>query len=335
MYDFQEEDQEYETYDQQSDTSSVLGDDNNLISNDSKEFEHSSTTTEEENYDEEENYENENYEHDNYSHHYLIDSSSEGEYESDSNDESDMDLIRSQTIVEPEWNVQSVTSIPSPIPSPRLSPTLLSSPSSPTLSISPPCPSPSPPSPIITPPSIPISPALSNSSNTSKSSYSSNSTIDTLTEQVNYQRLEFHSQVEELTDKCQSLQTQIILLHTQLEEEKKDKKDALTLRNDAIEARDYILDRCERNIHQNDVQHDKELHEIKKQLEEMTEERDDMTDERDQALDHVEEWKKENDELTQKNEVCRNAYRKILQERVHDFSRLAGYTSLRYNVDKY
>lgn len=44
MYDFQEEDQEYETYDQQSDTSSVLGDDNNLISNDSKEFEHSSTT---------------------------------------------------------------------------------------------------------------------------------------------------------------------------------------------------------------------------------------------------------------------------------------------------
>lgn len=246
-----------------------------------------------------------------------------------------MDLIRSQTIVEPEWNVQSVTSIPSPIPSPRLSPTLLSSPSSPTLSISPPCPSPSPPSPIITPPSIPISPALSNSSNTSKSSYSSNSTIDTLTEQVNYQRLEFHSQVEELTDKCQSLQTQIILLHTQLEEEKKDKKDALTLRNDAIEARDYILDRCERNIHQNDVQHDKELHEIKKQLEEMTEERDDMMDEQDQALDHVEEWKKENDELTQKNEVCRNAYRKILQERVHDFSRLAGYTSLRYNVDKY
>ena len=73
----------------------------------------------------------------------------------------------------------------------------------------------------------------------------------------------------------------------------------------------------------------------KKRLEEITEERDDMMDERDQALEQIEEWKKENLDLTQNNEVCRNAYRKILKERVHDFSRLASYTLLRYNIDKY
>ena len=207
--------------------------------------------------------------------------------------------------------------LPAP-PSP--SPSLLSSPRSP-----------SPQQELYSPVfSEPPSPA----SNTASTTYSSN-TIDTLTEQVNYQNLEFHSQIEELTEKCQSLQTQIILLHTQLEEEKKDKKDALILRNDAIEARDYILDRCEKNIRKNDAQHDQELQEIKKRLEEITEERDDMMDERDQALEQIEEWKKENLDLTQHNEVCRNAYRKILKERVHDFSRLASYTLLRYNIDKY
>ena len=74
MYDFQDhEDQEYETYDQQSDTSTLLDDDN--IINNSNEFEHSSTTSTSDRDDRDDDVEDFEYNSDDYSHHYLIDSS--------------------------------------------------------------------------------------------------------------------------------------------------------------------------------------------------------------------------------------------------------------------